>query len=174
VLGGSSSDQRHGVHARPSRRLRRCAQKGGARLVLCGRAAYYKTPANPGRQARNELAKAGGDGAIASNGQTRRSALRRLDRAARPPVFPIPRGYNPGCRKVSVRSQYSIRTAGVPPPARLPQARPLATTTRRRRHRARARSFTSLDGIILTDARRSRAWRRTSTARLRRPRAGLR
>ncbi len=52
-LGRLLLDQRHGLHARQSRRLRPLGAEGRARLVLCGRAALFPPLRDLGRRRRH-------------------------------------------------------------------------------------------------------------------------
>src|SRR4030095_14333137 len=75
-------DQRDGLYARPSRRLRSLGAEGRARLVLCRCAALLQALRTMGRR-RGPLARRSGAG---------RHAIRKDGRSARPRIAPSRRG----------------------------------------------------------------------------------
>ena len=101
-------DQRHGLHARQSRRLRPLGAEGRARLVLCGRAALLQARRNLGGR-REHMARRRGPARHRIR-QDARSAVRRLDRGRQGGRLSArPTDYNGKQQEGFGRGQYTIR-----------------------------------------------------------------
>ena len=131
-------DQRDGLYARPSRRLRPLGAEGRARLVLCGRAALFQARARPGRAARTNIA--------AARARSARNGRRRAIRSIRPGSTPARRPASRTTARLQRRARRGFRpaastpsaTAGAPrPPTPSSSRRAIAATSWSRRARRR-------------------------------------
>ena len=157
-------DQRDGLYARPSRRLRPLGAEGRARLVLCRRAALFQTLRELGRR-RERVSRRIGPARHAM-GEDAGPALRRVDRSRQGRGLSAHRGLQ---RRAAGRLRAQPILHPQRPPLigreRVPQARDGAQEPRRRGRarrrpacscRARARPASSMCSNGQTRAARGR------------------